>query len=316
MAEITSKLTFGVLGPGAIGGMLASILWKSGHDVICIGKKKSVSKIKRYGISFESQLYGNYISKPDAVELLDKHVDVLFISVKAPFMDDALNRINLNSINNSIIVPLLNGLGYSKNIRDKLGNIVAIGTIGDVEVTRNIDQLVSHISSSRPKIEIASNFDITNTELEKLSNILNSAGISSSVIDSEEKVVWNKLVRLNAIASVTTAFQRSVGEIRNDTKLNMMLNEIVEESVLVASHEGILIDPKKVINQINALPYSLKTSLQRDVKSLRQSEFESITGGVLRLAESYGVPVPAHKYIYDLIRKKIFDLQKQNNEKN
>ena len=106
------------------------------------------------------------------------------------------------------------------------------------------------------------------------------------------------------------------GEIRTDAKLNMMLNEIVEEGVLVASHEGILIDPKKVINQINALPYSLKTSLQRDVKSLRQSEFESITGGVLRLAESYGVPVPAHKYIYNLIRKKIFDLQKQNNGKN
>ena len=72
----------------------------------------------------------------------------------------------------------------------------------------------------------------------------------------------------------------------------------------------------KQLRQINALPYSLKTSLQRDVMSLRHSEFESITGGVLRLAESYGVPVPTHKYIYNLIRKKIFDSQKQNNEKN
>jgi len=313
---MSSKLTIGVLGPGAIGGMLASILWKGGHDVICIGKKKSVAKIKRYGISFDSQLYGNFIAKPNSVEQLNKRVDVLFISVKAPFMDDALKRINIDSIKNGVIVPLLNGLGYSKNIRDKFGNIVAIGTIGAVEVTRNIDQLVCHISSSRPKIEIASNFDIPNTELEKLSNILNSAGISSSVIDSEEKVIWNKLVRLNAIASLTTAYQRTVGEIRTNAKLNMLLNEIVEESVLVASHEGVLIDPQEVINQINALPYSLKTSLQRDVMSLRHSEFESITGGVLRLAESYGVPVPTHKYIYNLIRKKIFDSQKQNNEKN
>ena len=308
MAEISSKLSIGILGPGAIGGMLAALLWKDGHDVTCIGKKTSVAKIKKYGISLDSQLYGNFIAKPNSVEILNKHVDVLFISVKAPFMNDALKRINIDSVKSGMIIPLLNGLGYSKNIRDRLGNIVAIGTIGDVEVTRNIDQIICHMSSSRPKIEIASNFDIANTELEKLSNILNSAGFSTSVIDSEEKVIWNKLVRLNAIASLTSAYQRTIGEVRTNARLNKRLNEIVEEGVLVASHEGIIIDPKEVINQINALPSSLKTSMQRDIMSKRPSEFESITGGVMRLAESYGIPIPAHKCIYNLISKKIFNL--------
>lgn len=308
MAEISSKLSIGILGPGAIGGMLAALLWKDGHDVTCIGKKTSVAKIKKYGISFDSQLYGNFIAKPNSVEILNKHVDVLFISVKAPFMNDALKRINIDSVKSGMIVPLLNGLGYSKNIRDRLGNIVAIGTIGNVEVTRNIDQLICHMSSSRPKIEIASNFDIASTELEKLSNILNSAGFSTSVIDSEEKVIWNKLVRLNAIASLTSAYQRTIGEVRTNARLNKWLNEIVEEGALVASHEGIIIDPKEVINQINALPSSLKTSMQRDIMSKRPSEFESITGGVMRLAESYGIPIPAHKHIYNLISKKIFNL--------
>ena len=71
MAEISSKLSIGILGPGAIGGMLAALLWKDGHDVTCIGKKTSVAKIKKYGISFDSQLYGNFIAKPNSVEILN-----------------------------------------------------------------------------------------------------------------------------------------------------------------------------------------------------------------------------------------------------
>ena len=71
---------------------------------------------------------------------------------------------------------------------------------------------------------------------------------------------------------------------------------------------GFVKNPKEVINQINALPSSLRTSMQRDIMSKRPSEFESITGGVMRLAESYGIPIPAHKHIYNLISKKIFNL--------
>ena len=48
---------------------------------------------------------------------------------------------------------------------------------------------------------------------------------------------------------------------------------------------------------------------------LNNSELESITGGVLRLPESYGVSTPAHEYIYSLIHKRIFNLKKNNEKK-
>jgi 2-dehydropantoate 2-reductase len=250
------------------------------------------------------------------VEILNSPVDVLFISVKAPFMSDALQRINVDCIKSGIVITLLNGVGHGEKIRDSLGLRVAIGTIGSVEVVRNSKGVVCDLSSIRPKIEIASNFDVPKTELEKLSIIINAAGISTFVLDSEAEVIWNKLVRLNAIASLTTAYQKTVGEIRSNDKLNALLNEIVQEGVLIAHHEGVFIDPNKVINQISILPSSLTTSMQRDVRARRCSELKSITGGVLRLAKSYGISVPTQKYIYNLIRKNITDLQVKNNETN
>ena len=310
------KLRIAILGPGAIGGFLAALFWKGGHDVICVGNKDSVIKIQSHGIEFESQLYGNFVAKPNSVEILDSPVDVLFITIKAPFMSNALRRINVDCIKSGTVISLLNGVGHGDNIRNILGLRVAVGTIGSIEVVRNLKGTICHLSSARPKIEIASNFAILNSELKKISIIVNTVGVSVTVLDSEAEVVWNKLIRLNAIASLTAAYQRTVGEIRSNVKLNELLKKIVQESVLVARREGVFIDTSQVISQISTLPSSLITSMQRDIQAGKPSELESITGGVLRLAESYGISVPTHKYIYNLIRKKLIDSQKQNNEKN
>jgi 2-dehydropantoate 2-reductase len=85
--------------------------------------------------------------------------------------------------------------------------------------------------------------------------------------------------------------------------LRKFLEEIVREGAVVALHEGVDINPDEVIKQIDSLPETLTTSLQRDVQAQIPSELESITGGVLRLAESYGISAPAHQRAYGLIKK-------------
>jgi 2-dehydropantoate 2-reductase len=305
MAKINTKLRIAILGPGAIGGFLAALFWKDGHNVICVGNKDSVTKIQNHGIEFESQLYGNFIAKPNSVEVLNLSVDVLFISIKAPFMSDALKRINADFIKSGTVIPLLNGVGHGENIRDSLGPRVATGTIGSIEVVRNKNRDVCHLSSIKPHIEIASNDDISKNELKIISKAIESVGISIDVLESESEVIWNKLIRLNAIASLTTAYQTNIGKIRSNFKLNSLLNLIVKESALVAEYEGVSVDCDKVINQINRLSPLLETSMQRDVELGRKSELEYITGGVLRLAKSYKISVPTHEYIYRIIRERI-----------
>ena len=49
MAKVNTKLRIAILGPGAIGGFLAALFCKEGHDVVCVGNKTSVDKIKKQG---------------------------------------------------------------------------------------------------------------------------------------------------------------------------------------------------------------------------------------------------------------------------
>jgi 2-dehydropantoate 2-reductase len=305
------KLQIAILGPGAIGSFLAALLWKSGHNVVCVGNSISIDKINKSGITFESKVYGNFTATPSAVVTLDKSVDVLFISVKAVFLKDAIRRISENWVRNSIVIPILNGIGNREVINDRFGGRVAVGTIGMIEVSRSREGVIRHLSSKKPHIEIASDFGISQQELNELSCIINMADIPLSLVHDEASVIWKKLARLNVIASLTTAYHKTVGEIRDDTKINKLMIEMVEESVLVAGKEGVDIKSEDVIYQINSLPEKLTTSMQRDVAAGRVSEIESITGGVLRLAESYNVPVPVHKYIYEMINK---DISTQKNK--
>lgn len=303
MAQISGKLKIGILGPGAIGGLLSGLFWKDGHDVVCIGKDGAVLIIEECGIQIESPVLGNFIARPKANVKLMVPVDVLFITTKFPFLNDALERIDLKHVENAVVITLLNGVGHREIIRARFGARVAVGMIGMIEVAKGTDGIIRQLSRQNPHIDLASDGDIPVKSLEKIANVIRKTGISTTILRTEAEVIWKKLVRLSAIASLTAAFQNTVGCIRSDPQLRHFSEEMVREGSLVALHEGVDINADEVIRQIDSLPETLATSLQRDVQARIPSEVESITGGVMRLAKSYGILAPAHERAYELIKK-------------
>jgi 2-dehydropantoate 2-reductase len=302
MAKVRNILRIGILGPGAIGGFLAGLFWREGHDVLCVGRNEEVLAIEKGGIHIESPIFGNFVAFPKASLKLDDTVDVLFITIKSPFLNNALESLDAIHVESAVVVPLLNGLGHSDVIRAQVGPRVAVGMIGLIEVTKGEDGIIRQLSRQNPHIDLASDSDIAEISLEKVAEAIRTAGITTSILRTEAEVIWKKLVRLSAIASLTAAYQKTVGAIRSEPQLRRLLEEIVREGALVALHEGVDINPDEIINQIDSLPETLTTSLQRDVKAHTPSEVESITGGILRLAESCGIQVPTHEHAYRLIK--------------
>lgn len=295
------KLKVGVLGPGAIGGFLAGLFWKQGHEVVCIGKSETVLAIRENGIRIESPRFGDFVVHPEVDVTLNSPVDVLFITTKSPYLNDALAHVDARLVEKAIVIPLLNGVGHQAIIRARLGNRLAVGTIGSIEVAKGSDGIIRQLSKQHPHIDLASDTDIPLAAVEQIAEVIRHSGISASVLDSESEVVWRKLVRLGAIASLTAAFQKPVGSIRSDPETRRLLEAIVCEGAQVALHEGVHIDPDAVLKQIEALPGTLTTSLQRDLHNRAASELEAITGGVLRLAKSYGISTPTYERAYGLI---------------
>ena len=301
-----------VLGLGAIGGLISALLWKNGNEVFCIGTNRSVKKINSDGIQLRSKLYGDFIAKPIAQEILQKKVDVLIIAVKAPNLLDAIQKINISSIKNGMIVPLINGTGFQQIIKHRLGEgITVAGNIGSIEVTKT-NYEIKHLSLSQPVINIGSNKRNLKKKIINFSNILNEIGVSSTIFDIEAECTWTKLIRLNAIATLTSAFQVNIGEILNNPSKNSLLNNILLEGALVAEQDGVSFDVTKIKNQISNLNPSLSSSMQRDISNGLCSEINHITGGVINLAKRYNISVPAHLRAYKLIQNRVKEFQLKN----
>lgn len=291
-----------ILGPGGIGGLLACLFWKNRFPVTCIARPETVDVLNKTGLHLQSKIFGDFIARPKFVFKLDFKPDILFITVKANELLESLDSVPVNLVEDSVIIPFLNGIEHVELLRGRLGKRVAVGMIGKVESKKGGPGVIVHPSPNAPEIEIASG-DLSKELLQKIANILRIAGLRAEILENEKEVIWRKLVRNNAISSLTALNNQPLGFIRSHLEWRKKLEDCVKEGVLVAQAEGVDLDSQEVMRQINTLPDGVTSSLQRDIASGKDSEIEAIPGAVLRRAEHYKISCPTIKEIYQQLKK-------------
>lgn len=286
-----------ILGLGGIGGLLASLFWKNGFKTTCIVRQNNIDNFINAGINFQSRIFGNFISWPKFVTKLDFKPDILFITTKANELPAAIELILPDLVKNSVIIPLLNGIEHIELIRNRLGKRVAVGMIGKIESKKEGASGITHLSPNVPEIEIASD-DFSPEILQDIADILRVIGMKVKILKNEKEVIWRKLARVNAVASLTALNNQPLGFIRDNPEWREKLENCVREGILVARAEGVDLDFQEIMKQINNLPASITSSLQRDIAGGKDSELEAIPGAVIRRAEHYKIPCPTIKEIY------------------
>ena len=294
-------MLIGILGIGGIGGFLAATLSKE-NNVTCITNKETLDLIENGKLKFISQSYGNSTINVNACCNLNKPLDILFITTKNQYLKESVKRIPEIYIKNCMIIPLLNGVAHRDFLKEIYRDLLVTGNIGSIEVEKNLNN-ISHISNKlKPMIELASSNNSLNIRLKSICKILESAGINTIISQEESYVTWSKLVRLDAISSFSAAYDMSIGELRSDAFIRAQMIDYIDETIKTASIEGYFTSSRIVMEQIDKLPYELKTSMHKDIKAKRESELESITGGVMGLALNNNIKIPNHNLIYNMIK--------------
>jgi 2-dehydropantoate 2-reductase len=276
-----------ILGPGGVGGFLAAALAHAGKRVVVVGRGETVRLIARDGIAVDSVLLGDFVGHPAAVETLDEAVDALIVATKATGLHDALDRIAAEP---GLVVPLLNGLEHMAPLRERFGDRVAAGTIR-IEADRAQQGRVVHTSRFL-RVDMAADDPRPRPAIEALAQDLRDARIPVELADSETQVLWSKLVRLNSLATLTSAHDAPIGRIRSDPELRAELEAVVRETVAVAVAEGARLEPERVIAELDATHPTLGSSMWRDIAAGRPSELDAIPGAVLRAADRHGLACP------------------------
>lgn len=277
--------TFAILGPGGVGGFLAGALHRAGNDVTLIAREATAEAIVRDGITVRSARIGDFHATPGARPAMGGPVDALFVATKAIGLAAALERVR--ELEPRIVVPLLNGLDHLSPLRERFGTRAVAASIR-IESTR-ITPTEFEQTSPFLRIDLAS---AAPAPLEELVAALDAAGVPARILDSEPQAMWGKLVRLNAIACATSAWDLPLGGIRDDPEKRAALEACVREGAAVASAEGASVDPQETIAELDAAHAELRTSMQRDIAAGREPELDAIPGSVLRAAARHGLACP------------------------
>lgn len=287
-----------ILGPGGVGGLLAAALEHSGADVTVVAREATAATIARDGIAVQSSVLGDFTARPAALARLDGRVDVLIVATKAAALADALTRVD-PSAEPGVVVPLLNGFDHMALLRERFGERVAAGTIrvqAERTETNPPTPPTRVIQSGRFLfVELASDSAALRPALAALAAALQAAGVETRMSEdkSEARILWGKLVRLNTLACMTTAYDAPFGAIRSDPARWAELEACVREGVAVARAEGAEIDPAVVFGEFEVLHDGFGTSMQRDVAAGRKPELDAIAGAVLRAGARHGIACPA-----------------------
>jgi 2-dehydropantoate 2-reductase len=272
-------VTVAILGPGAVGGVLTVGFVGADVDVVCVARPATADAIRSEGLSLRQGEKVRTV-RPRVETALREPVELLLVTVKAPALDAALDRIEAQP---GTAVPLLNGIEHMQTLRERLPDAdVVAGSIGRIEawlerpglVVQPTPSVVMTVASGAP------------------AELLRRSGVEVRVNGSDAEVLWEKLARQAATAAVTSITQRTVGELRDDPEWGPRFRQAVDEACAVAAADGVMLSPKAEWAIIQAMPPLLTSSTARDIGTGVPSELDAITGAAVRAGKRLGVETP------------------------
>jgi 2-dehydropantoate 2-reductase len=294
-------VTIAVLGPGGVGGLLAGVLARAGSDVVVVAHERTAAAIDERGLRVQSVTFGEFVARPRAVTELRERADALIVATKATGLEGALGRVAAEP---GVVLPQLNGLDHIALLRKRFPpESVLAGSIR-VESDRREAGVIVH-SSPFLRVDMAGEGPRAEAGMALLMHAFAQAEVPARVLDSEARVMWSKLVRLNALACTTSAYDKLLGEIRSTPALRADLVAAIEEACQVGRAEGASdVDAQTALGELERAHETLGSSMQRDIAAGRPPELDAIPGSVLRAAARHNIPCPTIERLVAMIAQR------------
>ena len=280
-AAPTTSPSIAIVGPGAVGGLLAALLHRDGADVVVVAREASAHLIATLGITVESAQYGSWTSDVPAVPEIPDGAHVI-LTTKAYAVPDVTPA--LSAARPAVILSLLNGVDHVTELRRAAPGLSVVGAAIAVEAARRSATVIEHRS---PFARITVPDAVVESPLVRA---LARAGIEVAGGGSEAEVLWRKLRFLAPFAVLTTRTQTGIGEaLAADPAL---ATSLLDEVAAVTTAEGLPTTGDVLRGILDGMPGSMRSSLQADVAAGGPTELDAIAGAVERAAAAHGIPTP------------------------
>ena len=284
-----------VLGAGAVGSYIGAQLSKHAN-VTLVGRRAHVEDINEKGLRVLGRVEDCF--KVKAVTRLETMPSrcLLIITTKAYDLVEAVESTYHLYHDDTTILLMQNGLGNEEIVRKIIGP--------DVEIVRALASMgVEYLNSGNIGIKFTGETTLPDTNTgRRIAQLFTSCGLGIHISNRMNYEVWRKLVINCVINPLTAIFRVTNDEIISDT-LKEIREGIVDECIMVAEKEGVLLDSDLVEVITNAAAeYTNYSSMCQDVIKGKRTEIEFLNGKISELGRKHGVATPVNDTVSAMIR--------------
>lgn len=307
--------TIGIIGVGGVGGYFGGKLCRlpkkdNGASISFVARGEHLRVIQESGLLLTSESDGELVCRPslatDDFRRLPP-LDLCLICVKEFDLSDALARLAPVIRDETILLPLLNGVDVYSRVRSVIRKGVVLPAC--VYVGTHIERPGTvHQKGGACRILFGPDPQRTDFAPQEMINLFDQAGIQSEWTVDIQVEIWRKFVFICAYGLVSAACGKTLGEIVEDDGLRGDVRAIMMEASALARASGVRL-PEDIVEQsllkARDFPPAAKTSFQRDYERQDKPDERDLFGGaMLRMADRLNVEVPGTRAVCAVLAKK------------
>lgn len=290
-----------VMGPGGVGGYFGARLAAAGNDVTFIARGSHLEAMRTKGLRLDAEL-GPLTLSPvkvagDAREV--EAADAVMFAVKMRDTETAAESLKGLVAKGAAIFTFQNGVESV----DRIARVVGPG-----HVVPGVARIASHISEPGVVKQIGRFASLqfgepdgkASARVTQFHAACTAAGITASISEAIGRELWMKFAMLAPLAAMTALTRTSIGPIRDAAQTRELLDAAVEETVAVgvALKTGLTPDDAASVKKIlDGLPRPMMASMAHDLIGGKPIELDGLSGAVVRLGRTVGVPTPTHHFV-------------------
>ncbi|MCM8782547.1 MAG: 2-dehydropantoate 2-reductase [Candidatus Omnitrophica bacterium] len=294
-----------VVGPGAMGCLLAAFLAKAKEEVCLIDhnseRVKNINEdgIKIEGISGEFTIKVKATAEPKEIGICQ----LVVICVKSYDTEEAIKSVKELIGENTQVLTLQNGIGNVQILNDIVGEDKVIGGVTSHGATVLGPGHIRHAGKGETIIGKANGKVLG--PIREVVNVLNTAGFETKVSKDINGLIWSKLIINVGINALTAATRLNNGRLIEYDGTKEIMRAAVQEAVKVAKRKRIKLvydDPIQKVEGVAKATAGNISSMLQDVLKKRRTEIDFINGAIVRQGKALNMPTPVNETLTNLIK--------------
>jgi 2-dehydropantoate 2-reductase len=288
-----------ILGAGALGGYFGAMLIKGGADVTFLVRPTRAAQLKRDGLVVKTQDGGELRTQVKIVQQgqLEGTYDVVLLSCKAYDLGGAMDAIGPAIGEQSVIVPVLNGVRHIDVLTERFGSGRVLGGLTVINAALMPD---GTIQQSQVRVNITAIGELDgrlSSRCTAIKTALEAGGIPVQVTDNILVMMWEKFFGFACSATIASLSRSRAGVIARAADGASFVSAVIGECTRVVTAVGY--PPLPAFNsagQISGLfsqpDSAFGPSMLIDMEDGRPTEGEHTIGDLAERAVQAGVSAP------------------------